>query len=152
MHSSTKKTDQYRMELLKQIEDKNAMKLKQKEETAKEDEKLDNKITEQRLQMYLEYLEEQKKADFITKKFMTSIELKNQNQIRKQSLSSSRSSLSLQICDNKINTNLDEHGNVLNNHELEKEKKIDKNDDKNYKIVFNECKGNVLAIEFELSL
>lgn len=147
IQSSTTKTDQYRKDLLKQIEDKNAMKQRQEQEKAKEDQKLDNKIIQQRLQMYLEYLEEQKKADFITKKFMTSIELKNQNQIRKQSLSSSRSSSSLQIYDNKINTNFDKHGNVMNNRELEKE--IEKND-KNCKIEFNECKGNVLVVQLKI--
>lgn len=66
-HKTTESKDNYRKELLKQIEEKRRLKKLEDERLLQKQEELEKKISEQRLSMYLEYLQERKSGQFITK-------------------------------------------------------------------------------------
>ncbi|KAF7488614.1 hypothetical protein SSS_10747 [Sarcoptes scabiei] len=58
---SNDKISQYRKDLLKQIEEKKELKRKQEERNSNQEKFLENKIAQQRLTMYLEFLDERRK-------------------------------------------------------------------------------------------
>lgn len=61
------KCDNYRLELLKQIEEKQSRKQLEIEREKAADEELEKRIAQQRLAMYLDYIEERKSGHFISK-------------------------------------------------------------------------------------
>lgn len=64
---SKAKCDHYRNDLLKQIEEKKRLKQLQVDREKAADEELQNRVAQQRLAMYMEYLEERKRGDSIVK-------------------------------------------------------------------------------------
>lgn len=64
---SKAKSDHYRNDLLKQIEEKKRLKQLQDDREKAADEELQNRVAQQRLAMYMEYLEERKRGDLIVK-------------------------------------------------------------------------------------
>lgn len=64
---SKAKSDHYRNDLLKQIEEKKRLKQLQVDREKAADEELQNRVAQQRLAMYMEYLEERKRGDSIVK-------------------------------------------------------------------------------------
>lgn len=66
-------TEEYRKELQKQIEEKRRQKRLDEEKSKAEDEALENKLAEQRLKMYLEFMDERRRGEFIAKPKTNSI-------------------------------------------------------------------------------
>lgn len=59
--------EEYRKELEKQVEEKRRQKKFEEEKAKAEDEALENKLAQQRLNMYLEFMDERRRGEFIAK-------------------------------------------------------------------------------------